>query len=305
MCDPIPYTPPAHIDQGPFAKSAVEGDRRDPETGDGFPSWHYNQMVVRFDPESIVKALGRLGVPKTSKTVVFGAYTGEFAACLRDIGMKVIYTDPMKEWAERGKQLGFESYQYTAEGLPWDLISRCNLVSTFECYYPFGDSNSIIYTALRFLTRRNGIIFAESRQSREGMTKDAGKRLGQMKSALNWLMPEYELAAKYAEAGDVRLYHYHLGKHSRELAELDCNVIRALWDMFPSDTELSDEHLSRVAARTGLSGFEVYDILLRLRALCETMLCRELPELSPFFRGELSFFGKRYWIVEGLREPDW
>jgi hypothetical protein len=147
-----------------FSKKTVEEYLMNRASFSKFPLRHYRQLEFSFDVRRVGELLRRLQIPTEITVLVFGGYTGQFAKILRDLGMKVIFTDPMEEWVTEAKKSGFEAYRHSAEGLPSDLLDRCQLAATFECYFPLGSER--VYSILRLLTRERGLLFAERKSPR-------------------------------------------------------------------------------------------------------------------------------------------
>ena len=72
----------------------------------------------------------------------------------------------MEEWVRNAASQHFESFQYTAQGIPGSLIKRTELFATFECYPAIAKAD---FTTLRFLTTKYGILFGESDLTLEEM----------------------------------------------------------------------------------------------------------------------------------------
>ena len=158
------------IEENRFAENVVKEYLSNKTTFKKYDLRHYSQLETAFNPEQMVSMLKDLEIPITNtRATIVGGYTGQFAISLRNIGMKVIFTDPMSEWVRNASHLGFESFKYTAEEIPRNLMERTEVFATFECYPVFCKAN---YTTLRFLTSEYGILFGESKFTRDEMRED-------------------------------------------------------------------------------------------------------------------------------------
>jgi hypothetical protein len=110
MCDPI-TDDSIYILKEPFRKKVVEEYLKNKQSFDKHPLRHYSQLELAFDANIVKKLLDRFEIPTFNTSVtVFGGYTGQFAICLRDIGMRIIFTDPLEEWVKKAIELEFEAY---------------------------------------------------------------------------------------------------------------------------------------------------------------------------------------------------
>jgi hypothetical protein len=188
MCDPI-IDNSERIETEQFTKEVVNQYLEKRGIFDRYPLRHYSQLEMTFERNDVKKLLEKLGIPTLHTSVtIFGGYTGHFAECLRDLGMRVIFTDPLEEWAQNAVDSGFEAYKYSAAQIPRAIIERTDLFATFECYHAL-NGESAIYTVLRFLTSKYGILFGESKYTRDEIDKEEGKkaRLIQFSSLLQGL----------------------------------------------------------------------------------------------------------------------
>lgn len=214
-----------------------------------FPLRHYRQLEVSFDVERMRELLRGLRVSTEIATFVFGGYTGQFACVLRDLGMKVIFTDPLEEWVNKAKESGFEAYCYSAEEIPGKLLDRIQLAATFECYFPFGSES--VYSTLRLLTREYGLLFAESKQTRRELQAESAS--GGMKFMFLPYYKVYSIERVYREKGDLRLYHYcATNPESRETMLTDAQVIKALHDNLPAESTLTLENILSIPSISGM-----------------------------------------------------
>jgi hypothetical protein len=178
MCDPIISDVATSVyELKAFRKEIVQEYLKNRKKFNKYPLRHYSQLELLFDNNLVKKLLQKLDIPFfNTRVTVFGGYTGQFARCLRSIGMRVVFTDPLVEWVKKAVSDGLEGYKYTAEEIPKDLIERTTLFATFECYSPFNDSRKSIYTTLRFLTSKYGILFAESKRTINEIIKESGAK---------------------------------------------------------------------------------------------------------------------------------
>ena len=260
------------------------------------PSRHYSQSVVMIDEGKIERALGRLGIPSSSCALIFGGYTGQFAACLKNVGLSIIFSDPMKDWVERASASGFESYMLSAEELPGSLIGRSQLMATFECYIPFNNELTFLYNGLRFLTTDHGILFAESDRTRKQITSENGPgRLGQMKSTFAPFKKVYDIDVRFVEAGEVRLYNFKAKEAmTRDLIKHDCQVIKSLYDNVQSMTKIDERVMRELSATMCMEAEQISSSVDRFHRLFLYNLRSCGPEAQFLPGDKFRLFSKRY-----------
>lgn len=249
-----------------------------------YPSKHYNQKRVRFEPAVFEELFERLSIEREGRTVtVFGGYTGEYAECLRKVGFEVIFTDPIKEFVERAREKGFESYQYFASELTEDIIGKSNLFSTFECYQAVQMSNMLqVHNVLRMLSSPSGIVFAESERTRSEVDREAGGKCSRLKSTLRPLEAVYSTKRKYREKKEagLRLYHIFQEEYPVEMAT-DCQVIKLLYENCDHKEKIGPSTGERLSERCSLTPEEIMTSFKRLVELNREIL-RDVPLLPPY-----------------------
>lgn len=178
--------------------------------------------------------------------------------------MNVIFTDPLKEWVIDAKDADFEAYRYSAEEIPKDILTKTDLFATFECYPPFESRG--IYTTLRFLTRKHGILFAVSTKTYTEIKKEQGKQLARMKS--NFLPFEKCYSIERLEKGErgLKFYHFYSANDNQDI-KIDCKIIKSLYDIYPSGTSIKLSNISSLVKSVGLSKDEVVQSLKRILKL--------------------------------------
>lgn len=221
-------------DQKRFSENIVNEYQKEKSTFKKYDLRHYSQIETVFDREQIASMLKKLEVPiKDTKVTIVGGYTGQFSVSLRDIGMKVVFTDPIEAWVKKATTLGFESFQYSAVQIPESLIEKTDLFASFECYPVFGGAN---LTNLRFLTAEYGILFGESKLTRDEM-KGANPHFRGLKAVFGLFNAIYAANCKFANKGNLRLYHIWLEEPFRSFAKLDCKFIKELLDFAKNKNE--------------------------------------------------------------------
>jgi len=263
MCDPIiDSSIRPHIE--PFEKPVVKEYLESKGSFDKYPLRHYSQLELIFDEDEVKTLFNKLGIPIVNTHVtIFGGYTGQFAKCLRKIGMQVTFTDPLEEWVQKATDSGFEAYKYAAEEIPRDMVKRTDLFATFECYKPFVDSSVSIYTTLRFLTSKHGILFAESKRTRNELKKEEGAR-AMLKYSFRGFSKFYLIKRIFREHGDLRLYHFCSEENSKKIIKTDCKVMRAIYDDFPDRTYLDKKTIVYFADKIGMNEEEILNSLERI-----------------------------------------
>lgn len=254
----VPLTPQTGIDQDTderFSPEAVASFRQSPERfpdTHNHPTHHYSQARDDWGgSEAVGDLLGQHGIDPDGLTVtVFGGFTGEFAGSLRELGCEVIFTDPMQEWVERAADNRFEAHRYAAEEIPADLVSRSDAFASFECYYPLQTSVSYsLYTALRMLAAPHGIWFAESPRTRE-VRQDSGA--GEVAlDIIDILSEQIELEWEYADAENLRLYHFDQPARYRHQSELWAEVLSETYQLGSPDhsTSIGPNEIQTIADR--------------------------------------------------------
>lgn len=262
------------------------------------PTRHYSQSASTFDREQMKKALTKLSIPLDTKSIIFGGYTGELAVCLRELGVSVIFTDPMNEWVENAKKAGFEAYKFSAEELPGDLLSRVRLAASFECYFPFMTASTVIYTTLRLLALEHGGLFCESKRTISDITNEVqAKRLKQFKSTLTPFIKAYGIKVNFTDVGDVRLFHFYAPSNDlRETIIRDCACIKTLYDNFPNETVLDNNAISTLSKLTRMSEEDLTSAIYRYDTAFQARI-KSYGSIANYFpRDMFQLFSKRYYM---------
>lgn len=257
-----------------------------------YPLRHYSQMAVNLDPKIMLNIFKKLSINTTNESVtVFGGYTGQFAESLRTIGFDVIFTDPIKEYVKRAKQKGFESHCYSVEELPSNIIEKSDLFATFECYMPFSESSTLVYTTLRLLSSRHGFIFAESGLTRKEMDKEEGKLL-RMKSCLKPFEDTYSIKRIFREHDDIRLYHFFKEDGDTGDISIDCKVIKYLYDFSDSDAKISSLLINKISKVSRIPTEKIIQSIHRISKVYHLSIPRSLQLYSP--PNQFRIFSKRF-----------
>lgn len=295
MCDPIvDDSITSDYELEPFKKEIVEEYLRSKNSFDKHPLRHYSQQELTFDEDIVKKSLDKLDIPiVNTRVTVFGGYTGQFADCLRSIGMQVIFTDPLEEWVKKAIDSGFQAYKYTAEEIPKDLVKKTDLFATFECYLPFVDSRRSIYTTLRFLTSKFGILFTESKRTTDEIKEKEGTKAGLKFSFLPY-SETYSIKRVFREKEGLRLYHFCSDESTRAKIKLDCEVSKLIYDNFPNRTHLDNKALISLIDKARLNKEELLCSLKRILNLYQL----EIPRAFRIYIPDNVFviFSKRFYI---------
>jgi len=279
MCDPI-IDDSERVETEQFSREIVAEYLKERSGFTRYPLRHYSQLEILFEESTIKNLLDRLTipVPETSVTV-FGGYTGQFAECLRKLGMKVIFTDPLEEWVQMAANSGFEAYRYSAAQIPKDIIRRTELFATFECY-PSLCGEAAIYTVLRFLSSRYGILFGESKNTVAEMDKEEGK-LARLKSSFSPYFKVYSIGRSYREKGELKLYHFYSTVGSRKDIIADVTTMKLLYDVFSHKTCLTSKDISSLAGKAGISYEELLHSIARIINLYQMQIPLSLSLYFP------------------------
>lgn len=107
------------IDKEPYSKETVTEYLEKRGRFDRHPLRHYSQLETSFEENTIRSLLEKLQIPiPHTRVTIFGGYTGQFAKCLKNLGMKVIFTDPLQEWVDNAINSSLEAYPYSAAQIP-------------------------------------------------------------------------------------------------------------------------------------------------------------------------------------------
>ena len=292
MCDPI-ITQSINIETEPFSKEAVNEYLEKRTKFTKYFLRHYSQTEVNFEPSQIEKILVKLKIPiNGTKVTVFGGYTGEFANCLRNMGMNVIFTDPLEEWVVKAKEEKFEAYQFSAEQTPKELLLKTDLFATFECYPPFANDSSALYTILRFLTTENGILFAASTKTYSEIKMEK-KKVARMKSYFLPFKKVYGIERLEKGREGLKLYHFYSTNRNQQL-RMDCKLIKALYDNFPNEASINQYNILSLLEHVEFLKNEVIEGLRRILSLYQLNLD---PILKPYIpENSCRFFSKIFYI---------
>ena len=272
MCDAI-IDSSIRVDVEAFRKEVVQEYLKDKNSFDKHPLRHYSQLELTFDEGIMTTLLNKLSTPIVNiRVTIFGGYTGQFANCLRKIGMKVIFTDPLEDWVKKAGNSGFEAYKYAAEEIPGDIVKKTDLFATFECYYPFVNPSVSVYTILRFLTPKHGILFAESKRTRDELKKEGSRTM--LKYGFRAFSKIYSIERAYREHGDLRLYHFCSNENSNQIIKTDCKVMKLIYDDFPNGSHFDRKTLTHFVDKIGMNEEEILRSLKRILNLYQIRIPR-------------------------------
>lgn len=288
MCDPIVDSSIQKRTEA-FDPRVVESLGKDLGT-QRFPERHYNQLRTTFDPHKVAGALAKLGIPTDSTATVFGGYTGQFADCLRRTGMTVIFTDPIKDWVDAASRKGLEAYTYAAEEIPRAIFERSDLFATFECYQPFAESRTSVYTALRMLASKYGILFAESLATRQEVKRDGV--CGGLKLSFLPFYKNYSISRRFVELEGLRLYRFNSDPDQKGVILSDCKVMKFLYEHFRDGSTLDDEAMVSIATGTGIRLADVEASVNRVMKTHQDSVPRSLRPYSA--DGQFRIFSKLF-----------
>lgn len=239
-----------------FSPERVSEFESDPEMFESRynqPTHHYNQTQDWGGSDALETLLNRHELtPEDLQITIFGGFTGEFSCELRNLGCDIIFTDPMSEWTERAQDEGFTTYTCPAESIPSEVLTQSDAVATFECYYPLQCSaRYALYTALRFLTVPNGLLFAETESTRS-VRQEQGAKCASL-AIYNELRPHIDVEQRYHEMGNLRLYRYYQPEDKRHQSVRLAEILRYLYD-YGSDettTEVDEDMLQNLIDDVG------------------------------------------------------
>lgn len=296
MCDPIideAAIPSDHVLQQ-FKKESIQEYLQNKEKFHKYPLRHYSQLELPFDDNLVKKLLGKLGIPISNTTVtIFGGYTGQFAECLRTVGMQVVFTDLMMEWVEKAANNGFEAYNYAFEEIPKDLIKRTELFATFECYDPLVNSGKFVYNTLRFLTAKFGLLFAESKQTVNEIRRESDAKT-MLKSSFLAHKKLYNIRRISRGKSGLRFYHFCASEEARKTIESDCKICKIIYDNFPTETHFEIDDVVAFAKRKRLGIDKLVFSLPRIKELYQL----KIPQAFRTYELDNAFqiFSKRFYL---------
>lgn len=207
--------------------------------------------------------------------------------------MHVVFTDPLEEWVKKAIDSGFEAYKYSAEEIPKDIVKTTDLFATFECYTPFVDSRTSIYTILRFLTSKYGILFAESKRTIDEIKEESGAKAGLKYSFLPYYKT-YFIKCVFREKGELRFCHFRSDEKAREKIKLDCKVSKLAYDDFPNDAHLDNKAVVALADKIGPNKGDILRSLKRILKLYQLEIPRAFRIYSP--DNVFQIFSKRFHV---------
>lgn len=304
MTEPLSETPELKMKEL-FTKVAVE--RFNMRKGDIERSnlRHYNQLVTQFDGSTIRFALSKFKIPVQTRVTVYGGFTGQFAESLKRIGMRVIFTDPMAEWVEQARKMGFESFKVAVQEMPKELAERTDLFASFECYPDLIGESEFYYPMMCFLTVQYGILFAESKDTVTSMHGEEPKISQELGTFRRWFRPLYRvygIKRKAIKTKHLNFYHLFGEPETRKILTVDCHVMKAVYDTFESDHRVTTVDVSTIANGTNLDKLSAKLSIERLRKLSDSIhapFVKTLPFLASSLKGSLHIGSKRFFFVSG------
>ena len=229
-------------------------------------SRHYRQLEIHFDPLRIRAVLRKLQIPTEVTVLVIGGYTGHFARALQNLGMRVIFTDPLREWVSEAGKSGLEAHQYRAQGIPGSLLEWAQLIATFECYYPFNIHN--LYNTLRFLSRDYGVLFVESESTRREIRRDIRSHGAELIESFLPFQRVYSVAIATRRNDDLLFHHCHANNlRSKQKILTDAKVMKAMHDNLPTKSTITIDGLLSIPNIAMLDKASLNQSLRRIREL--------------------------------------
>lgn len=131
------------------------------------------------------------------------------------------------------------------------------MFATFECY-PALTTETAIYNVLRFLTSEYGILFGESKNTRDEIDREKGK-LARLKNSFLPYYKVYSIERTYKEKGSLRLYHFSSTPRNRKIIAGDVRTMKQLYDTFPNQTCITLKDVASLASKAAVS----YEAILR------------------------------------------
>jgi len=304
MTEPLGETPELEMKEL-FTKVAVERFKKRKGDIERSNLRHYNQLVAQFDDSAIRFALSKFQIPIQTRVTAYGGFTGQFAESLKKIGMRVIFTDPMAEWVEQARKMGFESFKVAAQEMPKELVERTDLFASFECYPDFIGESEFYYPMMRFLTVQYGILFVESKDtvaSMHGEEPEISQELGTFRRWFRPLCRVYGIQRKAIKTEHLNFYHLSGEPETRKVLTVDCRVMKAVYDASESNHRVTTVDFSTIANGANLGKLSVELSVERLRKLSDSIhapFVKTFPFLASNFKGSLHIGSKRFFFVSG------
>lgn len=264
---------------------------------------HYNQLVTQFGDSTIRFALSKFQIPIQARVTVYGGFTGQFAASLRRIGISVIFTDPMAEWVEQARNMGFDSLKVTVQEMPMELVEKTDLFASFECYPDLIGVNEFYYPMMRFLTVQYGILFAESKETVTSMHGEEPETFQELGTLRRWFRPLYRvygIQRKAIKTEHLNFYHLFAEPEIRKELAIDCRVMKAVYNNFESDYRVTKVDVSTISTAANLDILSVELSIERMRKLSDSInapFVKIMPFLASKFKGSLHIGSKRFFFV--------
>lgn len=302
MTEPLDETPKLDTKEL-FTKAAVERFQKRASDIERSDLRHYNQLITQFDDSAIHAALSKFQIPIEARVTVYGGFTGQFAESLRRIRMMVIFTDPMAEWVEQARRMGFESFKVSAQEMPKELVERTDLFTSFECYPDLIGESEFYYPMMRFLTVQYGIFFAESRNTVTSMQEENPKISQKLGTFRRWFRPLYRvygIKRMAIKSEHLNFYRLFAEPATRKVLVADCNVMKVIHDTYESNHRVTANDISTITAGANLDQSSVKLSVERLWKLSESILApylKAMPFLARTRKGSLNIGSKQFFIT--------
>jgi hypothetical protein len=286
-----------------YTKSAVEKFQSTPSEIPKDHLRHYSQTTVRFDDSAVLRVLNKFKIPLNSHVTVYGGYTGQFAECLRRIGMQVVFTDPLEEWVENASSKNFEAHCLSVQQIPKDLLARTDLFASFECYPDLIGESEFVYPFMRFLTAPSGVFFVESKRTVANMRRedgDAGQKLGSFRRHFRPLRRVYGIQGKATKSDIFNFYHIFANAETRMLISYDIRILKAMFDNFKQDYRVTRKDIPSLSTLSNLNQSLVESSIGRLADLSESInapFVKSMPSLEELVEGSFHLGSKRFYFT--------
>ncbi len=264
---------------------------------------HYNQIVTQFNDSVIRFALSKFKIPIETRVTIYGGFTGQFAKSLMKVGMRVIFTDPMDEWVEQAKEAGFESFKFSVQEMPQELVERTDLFASFECYPDLIGESEFYFPIMRFLTVQYGILFAESKGTVTSMRKEDPRISQELGTFRRWFRPLYRvygIQLKAVKTKHLNFYHLFAAREKRKVLAVDCLVMKIVHNNFEFDHRVGAADVSTLATQANLDKQTIELSIGRLRKLSDSInapFLKSLPFMASTIKGSLHIGSKRFFFV--------
>lgn len=262
---------------------------------------YYNQLNAKLKDSAIRFTLSKFKIPIQTRVTVYGGFTGQFAESLKVAGMSVVFTDPIQHWVKQAKKMGMESYKFTVQEIPRELIKRTDLFASFECYPDLIGKSNFYYPIMRLLTVKYGILFVESTETVSSMRKEnPGYKEQELGTFRRWFRPLYHvygIQRKATKTEYLNFYNIVAGPEAKKTLIDDCRFMKAVHDTFESGHNVVRSDIFSLAVKANLDNSlaeRSFDRMCKLSDSINAPDFKMFPFLASSYKGDLKIGSKQF-----------